>query len=90
MQVRRVEYLITELDGDFVPWSLERGCSPKCNDFCVTMGARTKVTYCTSCCNTTLCNTDNGAGGGGRRSTLLLLLALVLLAAHNSSPERVS
>ena len=31
-------------------WSLERSCARTCEPFCVSMGGRTKVTYCTSCC----------------------------------------
>jgi len=42
-------------------WSFERHCTSECNAFCVTMGARTKITYCTSCCTDDMCNTDNSA-----------------------------
>ena len=59
LQVKRIAYLITdsiEEDG-FIPWSLERSCTDVCQPFCVTMGARTKVTYCTSCCSEDRCNT---------------------------------
>ena len=28
---------------EFEPWSLERSCAKECKNFCVTMGARTKV-----------------------------------------------
>merc|ERR1712211_153270 len=47
-QVTRVEYKIGE-NGDST-WSLERNCSSDCRPFCVTMGGRTKVTFCSSCC----------------------------------------
>jgi hypothetical protein len=81
-----VEYLITESSEEgFVPWSLERGCSPKCHDFCVTMGARTKVTYCTSCCTTQLCNTDNGRAATVENSFALFswILAAATIAINS-------
>ena len=48
-QVMRVDYKVDNMSG-YAQWSLERSCSEKCEPFCVTMGGRTKVTYCTSCC----------------------------------------
>jgi len=64
-QVHRVEYLhsgnASEEDKAFKPWSLERGCAEDCTEFCVTMGARTKIRYCTSCCTHDHCNVDNAA-----------------------------
>lgn len=48
-QVRRVEYKVDNMD-EYAQWSLTRSCQETCNPFCVTMGGRTKVTYCTSCC----------------------------------------
>ncbi len=61
-QVARIQYLISDgdtTDGHTV-WSTERTCSEKCSNFCVTMGTRTKFTYCTSCCDSPMCNEDNG------------------------------
>ena len=65
-QVYRVEYLLmddykSKDDGPYTPWSIERSCSSECKNFCVTMGGRTKITYCTSCCVGDLCNTDNSS-----------------------------
>lgn len=64
-QVRRVVYRVTNMT-DFQPWGMERNCTKECKPFCVTMGGRTKITYCTSCCrwdglgqNNNNCNTDN-------------------------------
>ena len=59
-----MEYLVLEDfkstdTGPYTPWSMERNCSEECKNFCVTMGGRTKLTYCTSCCDTNLCNVDN-------------------------------
>ena len=59
-----MEYLVLEDfkstdTGPYTPWSMERNCSDECRNFCVTMGGRTKLTYCTSCCTTNLCNIDN-------------------------------
>merc|ERR1712223_337957 len=56
-KVYRVEYLVLEDfkstdTGPYTPWSMERNCSEECKNFCVTMGGRTKLTYCTSCCDT--------------------------------------
>ena len=48
-QVMRVDYKVDNMSG-YAQWSLERSCSETCEPFCVTMGGRTKVTYCTSCC----------------------------------------
>jgi len=50
-QVRRVDYKVDDGEmKEFSQWSIERGCAEECQPFCVTMGGRTKVTYCTSCC----------------------------------------
>ena len=48
-QVRRIDYRVDSMES-YAQWSLERSCSASCQPFCVTMGGRTKVTYCTSCC----------------------------------------
>ncbi|XP_023339057.1 uncharacterized protein LOC111709561 [Eurytemora carolleeae] len=48
-QVRRIEYRTADTGGEST-WSLERNCSSDCRPFCVTMGGRTKITYCSSCC----------------------------------------
>lgn len=69
-QVRRIIYKIKNMT-EFEDWGLERGCAHTCKPFCVTMGGRTKLTYCTSCCRwdplpgnedgNDNCNTDNMA-----------------------------
>jgi len=48
-QVKRVDYKVDNMEG-YAQWSLTRSCEKECRPFCVTMGGRTKVTYCTSCC----------------------------------------
>ena len=48
-QVRRVDYKVDNMTS-YAQWSLERACVQECDPFCVSMGGRTKVTYCTSCC----------------------------------------
>ena len=48
-QVRRVDYKVDNMTT-YAQWSLERACVKECEPFCVSMGGRTKVTYCTSCC----------------------------------------
>ena len=41
-------------------WSLERKCShQKCEPGCLVIGERTKLHSCISCCNESLCNTNN-------------------------------
>ena len=79
-----MEYLISESDSEeYVPWSLERGCAETCKNFCVTMGTRTKVTYCTSCCTEPFCNTDNAAAPGVIPfGTMALLLGPLLCQLH--------
>jgi len=49
VQVKRVDYKVDNMEG-YAQWSLTRSCEKDCQPFCVTMGGRTKVTYCTSCC----------------------------------------
>ena len=69
MQVHRVMYLHQEDTNQnnktMTPWSIERGCDSECDpetsNFCVEMGARTKVVYCTSCCRESKCNVDSKA-----------------------------
>ena len=92
-QVHRVEYLHsggkeTESGSDvFKPWSMERGCAERCNDFCVTMGARTKIRYCTSCCNSDVCNVDNMAATKSQMTVLVFAFSwsLVTFASHSLS-----
>ena len=56
-------------------WSIQRGCDSSCSqdtsNFCVEMGTRTKVLYCTSCCTGDLCNKDSKAAQKGPIHTLL-------------------
>eukprot|EP00096_Caligus_rogercresseyi_P014682 TRINITY_DN7198_c0_g1_i3.p1 TRINITY_DN7198_c0_g1~~TRINITY_DN7198_c0_g1_i3.p1 ORF type:complete len:186 (-),score=51.77 TRINITY_DN7198_c0_g1_i3:8-565(-) len=65
-KVRRMEYHISdefENSSASVRWSMERDCAYEtCKNFCVSMGARTRLTYCTSCCDSDLCNVDSGVG----------------------------
>lgn len=82
-KVYRVEYLLLEDfkssdDGPYTPWSMERSCSDECKNFCVTMGGRTKLTYCTSCCTENYCNVDN-SGCIDVFSKFLLLIVLAAL-----------
>ena len=80
-QVKRIDYRIDSPDEDtnFTRWSIERSCSADCKKFCVTMGTRTKVTYCTSCCSGNLCNTGNGATGTKASFTTMLAFMLYSL-----------
>ncbi|TRY80829.1 hypothetical protein TCAL_04321 [Tigriopus californicus] len=80
-QVKRIEYMITEVNEDYIPWSLERECSAECKPFCVNMGTRTKVNYCTSCCTESHCNVDNSSTQ--QVPLLSLWVALFLLPWSN-------
>ena len=66
-------------------WSMERGCADSCNpeqsNYCVEMGARTKVLYCTSCCTDSLCNVDNKAP---QNSLFRMMLTTSLFIAASS------
>ena len=82
LKVHRVEYLPEkeqdgEVDMSFKEWSIERGCDSHCDpeksNFCVEMGARTKVLYCTSCCEGNLCNVDNKASPFNLPINILLI-----------------
>lgn len=42
-------------------WSLQRKCSRTCEPSCIVIGERVKLFACTSCCNSSLCNTGNDA-----------------------------
>lgn len=84
-KVRRVEYAQTDISNDrqIVPWSMERGCSSECSSFCVNMGSRTKITYCTSCCNYDGCNTDNYARASLSKSLFLVMLSVRIVWTIN-------
>lgn len=41
-------------------WSLERKCTNNCESGCIVIGERTKLYACTSCCNTSYCNSGRG------------------------------
>ena len=75
--MKRIDYR-TNSTVDFMPWSIERNCSSECKKFCVTMGTRTKITYCSSCCEGNLCNTDNSSLG--TTASITTALAVILLS----------
>jgi len=92
-QVHRVEYLTgadsieSGRDPDqFLDWSMQRGCAKECSDFCVTIGARTKIRYCTSCCEEDGCNVDNGSVTSTQfyGSIYVITLSYILLFHNNS------
>ncbi len=87
-QVSRVEFLTSDSKTkEMTTWSLERSCADTCSNFCVTMGARTKISYCTSCCNQTLCNTDNAAARQAGRAAATL--ATLLQVWHHWTTNKV-
>lgn len=49
-------------------WYMERNCTKHCEPYCITMGERTKIYACTSCCTNDLCNNGNGSPTPTRRN----------------------
>lgn len=70
-QVKRYSYTTSNENSTSVQrmWSIERNCTNKCEPGCITIGERTKLYACTSCCDTSFCNTDRG-GSEDTRSKL--------------------
>ena len=68
---------------EMTPWSIERGCDSSCEEgtsnYCVEMGARTKVLYCTSCCSDPLCNVDGKASSPNTPLDMLLAVQLMFI-----------
>jgi hypothetical protein len=78
-----VEYLVLDDfmsadTGPYTPWSMERSCSSECKNFCVTMGGRTRLTYCTSCCTNDLCNIDNSVSQLVAPKNLIRFITMML------------
>uniref|UniRef100_A0A6B2E9J9 Putative conserved secreted protein n=1 Tax=Phlebotomus kandelakii TaxID=1109342 RepID=A0A6B2E9J9_9DIPT len=88
--VKRFSYTITTENSTTPPrmWSLQRQCASNCERGCIVIGERTKLYACTSCCETSLCNTDDGSAPPGfhlATQALLTGIALVLVATARRS-----
>ena len=72
---------------EMTPWSIERGCDSSCEEgtsnYCVEMGARTKVLYCTSCCSDPLCNVDGKASPNTPLDKLLIIQLIFITVLYN-------
>ncbi|KAM7343517.1 uncharacterized protein ACRADG_010516 [Cochliomyia hominivorax] len=61
--VKRFSYTTSTENSTSSPkmWSLDRRCAVNCEPGCIVIGERTKLYACTSCCETSLCNTGKGS-----------------------------
>lgn len=66
--VKRFSYTTSTENATSQPsmWSLERRCAANCEAGCIVIGERTKLYACTTCCNTSYCNSGRGRAGGTR------------------------
>lgn len=67
---------------------MERKCTSNCESGCIIIGERTKLFACTSCCNTSYCN--SGKGDAGRLnylsvSTLLVTTLQILILSSSGA-----
>lgn len=74
------------ITSGFKIWSIQRKCSKKCESSCIVIGERVKLYACTSCCNTSLCNTGNK---GVRANSNLTWIHLVLLTLFLAGCQNV-
>lgn len=63
-------------------WSLERRCTNACESGCIIIGERTKLYACTSCCNSSYCNSGKGASAPSLPATTKDLLFTMVVALH--------
>ncbi|RZF44751.1 hypothetical protein LSTR_LSTR000703 [Laodelphax striatellus] len=80
-QVKRYSYTTSTENTTSVQimWSIERNCVNKCEPGCITIGERTKLYACTSCCDTSFCNSDRGAANTITVNAHLALISLFLV-----------
>ncbi|XP_075215097.1 uncharacterized protein LOC142320983 [Lycorma delicatula] len=74
--VKRYSYTTSTENSTSVQrmWSIERNCTNRCEPGCITIGERTKLYACTSCCDTSFCNTDRGASVEAKSKLKIILL----------------
>ena len=72
---------------EMIPWSIQRGCDNDCEEgtsnYCVEMGAKTKVLYCTSCCSDPLCNVDGKASPNTPLDKLVVIQLAFMIILYN-------
>ncbi|XP_017791519.1 PREDICTED: uncharacterized protein LOC108573567 [Habropoda laboriosa] len=78
--VKRFSYTTSTENSTSSPqtWSVERNCTIKCEPGCIVIGERTKLSVCTTCCETSFCNIGTGAANDFTMKRIDLLLALML------------
>ncbi|XP_013108136.1 uncharacterized protein LOC106087589 isoform X2 [Stomoxys calcitrans] len=61
--VKRFSYTTSNENSTSSPkmWSLDRRCAVNCEPGCIVIGERTKLYACTSCCESSMCNTGKGS-----------------------------
>ncbi|XP_037075159.1 uncharacterized protein LOC119096388 [Pollicipes pollicipes] len=59
-------------------WSVERACAEECEPDCLTIGERTKIISCISCCTEDLCNYADGAATWRQITQALLWVAMTI------------
>lgn len=64
------------MDTNGVFTFIARGCNVTCQTQCSTWGDEDYEDYCTSCCQTSLCNVDSAASHHFTTWTLLLLVVV--------------
>nr|XP_014272707.1 uncharacterized protein LOC106678618 [Halyomorpha halys] len=52
-------------------WALQRNCTSKCEQGCISVGERTKLFACTYCCHTNSCNSMMGKSPSARSFPML-------------------
>ena len=60
-------------------WSVERQCAMTCDPGCLTVGERTKIIKCVSCCSQDLCNFGDGAATSREAGEAVFWVALLSL-----------
>lgn len=93
-QVKRFSYTTSNENSTSSPkmWSLDRRCAVTCEPGCIVIGERTKLYACTSCCESSMCNTGKGSASSVlyRRietgiGTLLGLILVKCFLSYNIS-----
>ncbi|XP_022190520.2 uncharacterized protein LOC111048848 isoform X1 [Nilaparvata lugens] len=80
--VKRYSYTTSTENSTSVQrmWSIERNCVNKCEPGCITIGERTKLYACTSCCETSFCNSDRGLANCVVFDSHLVIMCLFLIS----------
>lgn len=87
--VKRFSYTTSTENATSSPkmWSLERKCASNCESGCIIIGERTKLYACTSCCNSSYCNSGRGANASPlmvAEATIALVFVVQLFHFKNA------